>query len=92
MDKWTYRWMDVWMDRRNFSPFYRTLSPVGAATQKEVTKSIKTIILVTSALISCFHPVSFGKNVNTDACLVFLRTLKDIEYRYVHSLVFIKQR
>ena len=35
MDKWTYRWTDVWIDRRNFSPNYRTLSPVGAATHKE---------------------------------------------------------
>ena len=91
------RWMYVRMDGCNFSPIYRTLSPVGAATQKELTKSFKNINLVISALISCFHPVSFGENVNTDTCLVFRRTLKEIfsffkefEYRYVHSLAVIK--
>ena len=26
---------DGWTDKQNFSPFYRTLSPVGAAAQKE---------------------------------------------------------
>ena len=27
--------MDVWMDKQNFFTFYRTLSPVRAAAQKE---------------------------------------------------------
>ena len=26
----------VWTDRRNFSPFYRIFSPVGAAAQKRI--------------------------------------------------------
>ena len=34
---------DGWTDGRNFSPFYRTLSPIGAAAQKpaEMAKKVK---------------------------------------------------
>ena len=36
-----YGRMDEWMDGWNFSPFYRTLSPVGAAAQKALrTKTL----------------------------------------------------
>ena len=31
--------MDGWTDRQNFSPFYRTLSPFGAAAQKVKNKN-----------------------------------------------------
>ena len=33
--------MDGQTDRRNFSPFYRTLSPLGAAAQKTVRENKK---------------------------------------------------
>ena len=37
---WTCGRMDVRMDGQNFSPFYRTLSPVRAAAQKIIKGKI----------------------------------------------------
>jgi len=31
MDRWMGGWTDGWIDRWNFSPFHKTLSPLGAA-------------------------------------------------------------
>ena len=36
MDRWTDGRMDGWMNRQEIAPFYRTLSPIGAAAQKAV--------------------------------------------------------
>ena len=83
------------MDGRNFSPIYRTLSPVWAATQKEVTKSFKNITLVTPDQLfsSCFfwekcqYICVFGIPKNAQGDFFFF---KEIDYKYVHLLVVIK--
>ena len=52
------------MDRRNFSPFYRTLSPVGATGQK--VKKMAKLNLVLFGIFCCFEALR-GAHETSDA-------------------------
>ena len=43
MDVRTYIWTDIRMDGRKISPFYRTLSPIGAAALLQPNFNPKTV-------------------------------------------------
>ena len=65
--------MDRWMNKQNFSPFYRTLSPVGAAAQKHVNCPI---LSVSESLPYLSHHTQGIVNQTSGAIGIFIKGFK----------------